>query len=67
MMKVEFDKMEKYWMDKLDSERKFYEKHIQQSDAKFHEFQNQIQTFIDHISNEKAKEDSKQKLPTITE
>ena len=47
--------------------KKFYEAHIQQSDAKFHEFQNQIQTFIDHVSNEKAKEDSKQKLPTISE
>ena len=67
MMKVEFDKMEKYWMEKLDSERKFYEKHIQQSDAKFHEFQHQIQTFIDYISNEKDAEDSKQKLPTISE
>ena len=58
MMKVEFDKMEKYWRDKLESERDFYENHIQQSDAKFYEFQYQIQAFKKH---------SIEKLPTLSE
>jgi len=39
MMKLEFDKMEKYWSNKLANERKLYEDHIQQNDTKIHDWE----------------------------
>ena len=76
MMKLEFEEMEIYWIHKLNSERKFYEDHLKQSELKFNEFELQIQSFVNFIEKEDigAKENEDQdteetleKLPTIKE
>ena len=76
MMKLEFEEMERYWINKLNSERKFYEEHIHQSEMRFNELQLQIQSFVNFIENEdiQAKDNEAQdteetlgKLPTINE
>ena len=76
MMKLEFEEMEKYWINKLNSERKFNEEHLHQSEMKFHELELQIQSFVSFIENEdiQAKdnetqdaEETKGKLQTIKE
>ena len=76
MMKLEFEEMEIYWINKLNSERKFYEEHSHQSEMKFNELELQIQSFVNFIEKEDigAKENEAQdteetleKLPTIKE
>ena len=76
MMKLEFEEMERYWINKLNSERKFYEEHLHQSEMRFNELQFQIQSFVNFIENDdiQAKdneaintEETLGKLPTINE
>ena len=76
MMKLEFEEMERYWINKLNSERKFYEEHLHQSEMKFNELELQIQSFVNFIEKDNigAKENEDQdteetleKLPTIKE
>ena len=75
MMKSEFEEMEKYWINKLNSERKFYEEHILQSEIKFHELQLQIQSFVNFLEKEDIQagyeaqytEETLGKLTTINE
>ena len=69
MIKVEFAEMEKYWRNKLTSEREFYEEHIQLSDARFQELQHQIQGLIKHLEEDinKTGENEFGYLPTILE
>ena len=45
LMISEFEEMEYYWMNKLESERKFYENHITESEKKFDELQVHINCF----------------------
>ena len=55
-MKSEFEEMEYYWMDKLDSERNFYENHIRESEKKFNELQFKIKYFETYFTNVKTEE-----------
>ena len=66
-MQFEFNEMEKYWMNKLASERSFYEEHIQQNETKFQELQQQIKYFVNHLAEGKSGEDSVANLTSITE
>ena len=75
MMKLESEEMESYWIHKLNSERKFYEEHINQSEMQLHELQLQIQSvvnFIEHEDNQTKDNETQDteetigKLPTIT-
>jgi len=67
LMKYEFDRMETYWRNKLESERNFYERHIEQNDTKFEELQQQIKSLVKHLELEEGGEESLRKLHTITE
>jgi len=67
LMKFEFDKMETYWRNKLESERKFYEKHIEQNDTKFEELQSQILSLVKNLELEESGVKSLRILHTITE
>lgn len=67
LMKFEFDRMETYWRNKLESERKFYEKHIEQNDTKFEELQQQIISLVKNLELQESGEESLRKLNTITE
>lgn len=66
-MKFEFDNMETYWRSKLESERKFYEKHIEQNESKFEELQQQIINLVKNLESGQSGEESLRKLQTITE
>jgi len=67
LMKFEFDNMETYWRSKLESERKFYEKHIEQNESKFEELQQQIINLVKNLESGQSGEESLRKLQTITE
>jgi len=67
LMKFEFDRMETYWRNKLESERNFYERHIEQNDTKFEELQQQIISLVKNLELEESGEESLRKLHTITE
>ena len=42
MIQFEFDRMEKYWRNKLARERIFYKEHTHQNETKFQELQHQM-------------------------
>jgi len=67
LMKFEFDRMETYWRNKLESERKFYERHIEQNDTKFEELQQQIISLVKNLELEEGGVESLRELHTITE
>jgi len=67
MMKLEFDKMEKYWSNKLANERKLYEDHIQQNDTKIHDWEHQIGSLVNNVMVTEPTNELERQLPTITE
>ena len=54
-MKSEFEEMEYYWKNKLESERNFYENQIKESEKKFNELQFRIDNFETNFPNIKTK------------
>ena len=70
LMKNEFEKMEDYWQDKLDSERTFYEKQITDSDNNLKSLEVRMKEYEELLmtaDNLGSKESDKDKLSTIDE
>ncbi|KAL1139473.1 hypothetical protein AAG570_006457 [Ranatra chinensis] len=66
LMRVEYEKTEDYWSNKLDEERKLFELDQQQSDEKFIELELKIQEYAEMLSNEQGRKHN-QLLPPIEE
>ena len=56
LMKVEFEAMEEYWRERVETERNFYEDQIEKSEIVVSELQKQVESFIQFLLKQDTKE-----------